>query len=361
MTHLANCQNTLLSQTIVPKKITSHQIIQSSFDWQHATWQTQLANTIKDSDTLLELLGLSGDDLPLYTPKKFPLNVPHAFVAKMRPKDKNDPLLRQILPSTDELHSHPDYIADPLSENTYNPIKGLLHKYQSRVLITLTGACAVHCRYCFRQHFDYQANLPKKKIQNTIIDYINKHPQIDEVLLSGGDPLSVSNRRLAQWLDDLAETQIRTVRLHTRLPVVLPARIDDELLDLFANYSKKIVMVIHVNHANELDETTKHVCQKLKQVGVTMLNQTVLLKGINDDVQTLTELSYALFDAGVLPYYLHILDKVTGAVHFEVPKSRAIELYWALLAQLSGYLVPKLVQELPNHPYKTPVDIYQSN
>lgn len=326
--------------------------------WQNQSWQQQLANTIKDTNELFGLLQLSSDDVP-YVPKTFGLNVPHAFVAKIKRGDKNDPLLLQILPTVLETTTHPNFIADPLAENKHNPTKGLLHKYRSRVLITLTGACAVHCRYCFRQHFDYHANLPKADEQAAIMDYIAADSQIQEVILSGGDPLNVSNRRLFDWLDKLANTAITTVRLHTRLPIVLPARIDDDLLGFLAKYPKNVVMVIHTNHPNELDAATKAACVKLDQAGVRLLNQTVLLKGINDDVKVLTELSYALFDAKVLPYYLHILDKVAGAVHFDVPKERAIALYWQLLEQLSGYLVPKLVQELPNQPYKTPVDIYK--
>lgn len=326
--------------------------------WQAQPWQQQLAHTIKDSDTLFALLGIQPKAIA-YTPDTFKLNVPHAFVAKIQKGNLDDPLLRQILPSDGETITHPSFIADPLAENRHNPIKGLLHKYRSRVLITLTGACAVHCRYCFRQHFDYGANLPKSDDTATILAYIKADKQIDEVILSGGDPLNISNRRLFEWLDRLATTQIKTVRLHTRLPVVLPARIDDELLNFLANYPKKVVMVIHTNHPNEIDHATYQACQKLKAAKLCLLNQTVLLKGVNDNVPTLVQLSHALFEAGVLPYYLHCLDKVAGAVHFEVPRQRAIDLYWQLLESLSGYLVPKLVQELPDCAFKTPIDIYK--
>lgn len=323
------------------------------------TWQKELADGIDDLASLYQILQLSPDK-NWHEPKKFPLKVPKAFVAKMKTGDQNDPLLLQILPTLDESVPTVGYTHDPLAENDHNPLKGLLHKYQSRVLLTLTGACAVHCRYCFRQHFDYSANMPTSSAQAAIIDYIASHTEIDEVLLSGGDPLSLSNRRLQGWLDELAKIpHIRTIRLHTRLPVVLPNRVDGELLTMLGNSPKNIVMVLHINHPNEIDDTLAQKCKLLKQANVTLLNQTVLLKNINDNVTTLTRLSHDLFGIGVLPYYLHILDKVQGAAHFDLPIEQAVALYWQLLEKLSGYLVPKLVQELPNKPYKTPVDIHR--
>jgi EF-P beta-lysylation protein EpmB len=251
------------------------------------------------------------------------------------------------------------YVADPLSENTQNPVKGMLHKYQSRVLLTVTGACAIHCRYCFRQHFDYSANMPTADAKENIIDYITSHPEINEVILSGGDPLNVTNRRLFAWLDTLESLpQLTTIRLHTRLPLVIPARLDDALLTRLSQSRCHIVMVIHCNHANEIDALTAEHLQRARAAGITLLNQAVLLKGINDSVAVQTQLSQRLFSAGVLPYYLHVLDKVAGAAHFDNDERFAIELYWSLLAALPGYLVPKLVRELPNRPFKVPIDIY---
>ncbi|OOR90929.1 EF-P beta-lysylation protein EpmB [Moraxella caviae] len=323
-------------------------------------WQKALANAVSDVDELLGLLDLSAKDVQSFTPKRFGLRVPRAFVAKMQPKNPNDPLLLQVLPQLDETMFAAGYSTDPLAENAQNPIKGLLHKYQNRALITLTGACAVHCRYCFRQHFDYQSNMPSAQVKAEILAYLAADEKINEVLLSGGDPLNVSNRRLAQWLDELAKIKhIKTIRIHTRLPVVLPSRVDNAFLDMLKNCPKHIVMVLHINHANEIDETFAQKCQALKQAGVVLLNQTVLLKGVNDDAKTLAALSHALFDAGIMPYYLHILDKVAGAAHFDVPMAQAVAIYWQLLARVSGYLVPKLVQELPNRPYKTPVDLHK--
>lgn len=331
----------------------------SLFDWQNASWQSQLAHVIDNLDTLCKVAGLDKQALQeqYVLPKSFGLRVPHAFAVKVRGVD--DPILRQILPTHEEQVVAPDFVLDPLGEAHKNPVRGMLHKYKSRVLLTLTGACAVHCRYCFRQHFDYGANLPKSSDQQAIGDYLKAHRDVDEVVLSGGDPLSLSNRRLGDWLDFFADTNLKTVRLHTRLPVVLPARIDQELLALFAKFPKKLVVVIHTNHSQELDDANAAAFLVLKQAGAVLLNQAVLLRGINDTVAAQVSLSHRLFDMGVLPYYLHLLDKVAGAAHFEVPKNEAVGLYWRLLEELSGYLVPKLVQEQAGHPHKTPVDLYQ--
>lgn len=328
---------------------------------QDTNWQKQLATAISDIDELYALLELTPTK-NAHQPQKFPLKVPRAFVAKMQKGNANDPLLLQVLPDIAETLTIAGYSHDPLAENTHNPSKGLLHKYKNRVLITTTGACALHCRYCFRQHFDYGANLPNTQELTAIADYIQADKQINEVLLSGGDPLSLSNRRLSMWINTLsALPNIDTIRIHTRLPATVPDRIDDGLLKLLKNCPKQVVMVLHINHANEIDQTLGDKCHVLKQANVTLLNQTVLLKNINDDVDTLCQLSRRLFGVGVMPYYLHVLDKVAGASHFDLPIERAIELYWGMLERLSGYLVPKLVQELPNKPYKTPVDVYQSS
>ena len=322
-------------------------------------WQAELSGAVSDLDTLFALLDLP-KQAQIHTPKQFGLRVPHAFIKKMKKGDINDPLLRQVLPDTKETWTIGGYSIDPLDENNHNPIKGLLHKYQSRVLLTVTGACAVHCRYCFRQHFDYHANQPSTHEMDTVMDYITKHTEVDEVILSGGDSLSLSNKRLKLWLDKIGDiAHIRTVRLHTRLPVVLPNRVDDELITLIRHYQKNIVIVLHINHPNEIDNQLIAKTKQLKDAGVTLFNQSVLLADINDDIHTLSKLSQDLFDAGILPYYLHILDKVQGAAHFDIAISDAIQLYWQLLEVLPGYLVPKLVQELPNRPFKTPIDIYQ--
>ena len=331
----------------------NHLIIQKN-------WQTQLSTAITSIDELLTLLELEYLSSEIYVPTHFVLRVPRAFVAKMKVGDANDPLLRQVLPNKKEQLTISGYVSDPLAENEQNPLKGLLHKYQSRVLLTVTGACAIHCRYCFRQHFDYQANLPTSTAQEAIVSYLYEHTEINEVILSGGDPLSLSNRRLFIWLDLLeAIPQLTTIRLHTRLPVVIPERLDEQLLVRLAGSRCQIVMVIHCNHPNEIDETTAQHLQRARAADITLLNQAVLLRDINDNLQTQVALSKRLFAVGVLPYYLHLLDKVAGGAHFDNSERSAIELYWALLAQLPGYLVPKLVCELPNKPFKVPIDIYK--
>lgn len=322
-------------------------------------WQKELSDAVSDVASLYQLL-----ELPLpeqvYTPNKFPLRVPHAFINKMKKGDPNDPLLRQILPDIAESLPVAGYTADPLGENAHNPMKGLLHKYQSRALITVTGACAVHCRYCFRQHFDYGANLPNSQDIRQICHYIANDKRINEVLLSGGDPLNINNRRFNEWIGALsAIDNIKTIRIHTRMPVILPNRIDDELIEILANCPKNIIMVLHINHPNEIDNALAQKCQRLNNHGVVLLNQSVLLKGVNDDTDTLCKLSHALFGVGVMPYYLHVLDKVAGSAHFDLPIDRAIQIYWQLLEKLSGYLVPKLVQEMAGKPYKVPIDIYK--
>lgn len=327
-------------------------------DSAYSDWQSELADGVLDVAELFDLLEIERPNAP-YQPKNFGLRVPRAFIQKMTKGDPNDPLLLQVLPDIKETVASAGYTADPLQENVQNPIKGLLHKYKNRVLITTTGACAVHCRYCFRQHFDYRANMPNMQEISQIANYIANCPEVDEVIFSGGDPLNMSHRRLTAWFDAInAVPNVKTIRIHTRLPVVLPNRVDDELLKLLNQSVKQVVMVLHINHANEIDEVLKQKCQALRKSGVILLNQTVLLKGVNDEAKSLIELSYALFDAGILPYYLHILDKVQGAAHFDLPVRRAVEIYWQLLENLSGYLVPKLVQELPNKPYKTPINIY---
>ncbi|MBF0659157.1 EF-P beta-lysylation protein EpmB [Psychrobacter sp. NG25] len=325
-------------------------------------WQTQLTEAITSIDELLSLLQLESLRTSVYVPKHFELRVPRGFVAKMTVGDSNDPLLKQVLPDQQEQIKVTGYVADPLHENAQNPVKGMLHKYQSRVLLTITGACAIHCRYCFRQHFDYSANMPTADAKENIIRYITEHPEVNEVILSGGDPLNVTNRRLFAWLDTLESLpQLTTIRLHTRLPLVIPARLDDALLARLSQSRCHIVMVIHCNHANEIDTLTSEYLQRARAAGVTLLNQAVLLKGINDSVETQTQLSQRLFSCGVLPYYLHLLDKVAGAAHFDRDERSSIELYWSLLAALPGYLVPKLVRELPNKPFKVPINIYNVN
>ena len=326
---------------------------------QEQNWQSQLSDLITDPLELLNLLELSTDQLlsgAILASEKFKLRVPLAFVGKMNAKDPLDPLLLQVLPHHLELEEHPEFVTDPLGEEAANQLPGVLHKYKSRFLLTLTGACAVHCRYCFRRHFPYQENLPKNEDWLNIKNYIESNPDINEVILSGGDPLTLSNRKLALWLERLSSLkQVKILRIHSRVPIVIPNRIDEELISLLKNSRLRIVLVVHSNHASELDDFT---CSKLLQLSdhhITVLNQAVLLKGVNDSAQTLIDLSYRLFEARVMPYYLHVLDKVKGAQHFDLESSKIDDIYRDVLANLPGYLVPKLVREIAGEKNKTPL------
>ena len=327
--------------------------------YQEQNWQSQLSDLITDPFELLDQLEICSDALlsgAILASKSFKLRVPRAFVGKMRKGDPLDPLLLQVLPHHLELEEHPEFVTDPLGEEAANQLPGVLHKYQSRFLLTLTGACAVHCRYCFRRHFPYQENLPKQDDWPQIKAYIEQNPHINEVILSGGDPLTLSNRKLKLWIERVESLQqVKILRIHSRVPVVIPQRLDTELLEILKSTRLRIIMVIHANHAAELNDQTCAYLEKLSQHGITALNQAVLLKGVNDDAQTLIELSQRLFDARVMPYYLHVLDKVKGAQHFDLSGSKIDEIYHDILAGLPGYLVPKLVREIAGEKNKTPL------
>ncbi len=323
-------------------------------------WQTQLNTAVTDPVELLNLLKLPLSLLnsTAFDGGKFGLRVPRPFIERMQAGNARDPLLLQVLPLHSEQAQTVHYSVDPLGEQAANTLPGILHKYHSRLLLTITGACAVNCRYCFRRHFPYQDNIPHNDDWPRMAAYIEQHSAINEVILSGGDPLAVSNRRLAQWIERLETLpQLTTLRIHSRLPIVIPARLDDELLQLLTQTRLNVVLVVHANHPQELDAETKRALKHAVDAGILVLNQTVLLAGINDHADTLAALSHALFDCRVLPYYLHVLDKVQGAAHFDIPEQRVIELYTQLLTQLSGYLVPRLVREIAGQPFKVPLDL----
>ena len=320
-------------------------------------WQLQLARAVRSTDELLRLLEIDPARLRIQPlASDFPLRVPRGFVDRMAKGDIHDPLLRQVLPVNEETLQVEGFIPDPLQELAAMPSPGLLHKYRGRALLTVTGACAVHCRYCFRRHFPYQDANPASEHWEQSIDYLARHPDIHEIILSGGDPLSLADHRLQVLTDRLSGLpQLRTLRIHSRLPVVVPERIDTGLLAWISQQRLKVVMVVHCNHPNEIDSSVHTAMQLLARAGVTLLNQSVLLRGINDDANTLIRLSETLFAAGILPYYLHRLDRVQGTAHFEVDAERACALISAVHAALPGYLVPRLVEEIPGNPGKTPV------
>ena len=311
-------------------------------------WQTQLARAFTDIEALCEYLQLSANELNLSpdATKQFPLRVPLVFASRMEKGNPLDPLLLQVLPVGEELQFYPGFSDDPVGD--LNAVKqiGLLHKYHGRVLLINTGACAIHCRYCFRRNFPYADLQLNKQQENDVIQTIQNDPSIQEVILSGGDPLVLNDARLARLFDALAEiSTVKRIRIHTRLPIVLPARVTDELVALLKNSPKKVIVVVHCNHANEIDDDVAQAFQRLKSAGVTLLNQSVLLRGINDEAMALCDLSERLFEAGALPYYLHFLDKANGTGHFQVSEKEALALLTAVQNRLSGYLVPKLVTE----------------
>jgi EF-P beta-lysylation protein EpmB len=319
------------------------------------SWKSEMAQAITSPQALVEALGL---DPALVAPAraaaaKFGLRVPLGYVARMRRGDVNDPLLRQVLPIAAEGELVPDFVADPVGDQAARRAPGLLQKYRGRALLITTSACAVHCRYCFRREFPYSEQVGESTRFREALDEIASDPSLEEIILSGGDPLSLSDSRLTSLTDELAKIpHIRRLRLHTRQPVVLPSRVDAGLIEWLKRLPWPVAFVLHANHANEIDESVRTACTRLRQHGATLLNQTVLLKGVNDDAEVLAELSRALFDAGVLPYYLHVLDRVAGAAHFDLPEARAQELAGELAARMPGYLVPRLVREVEGAPAK---------
>jgi EF-P beta-lysylation protein EpmB len=320
-------------------------------------WQQVLRDAVRDLDELARLLELPAEDLARVadTPDRFPLLVPHGFVARMQKRNLRDPLLLQVLPQTAERTATPGFVPDPLHESGFSH-GGLLQKYAARALLITTAACPVHCRYCFRREFPYQEHLASRDAWHDALATLATQPDIREIILSGGDPLSLSNRRIAELLSGIAELKhVDCVRIHTRFPIMVPERIDAEFEELLRGAPFKVVTVIHCNHANELDSHTAGTLQRLAGSVDLLLNQTVLLRGVNDSAATLENLSRRLFDCGVLPYYLHMLDPVSGSAHFDVPGSTAVQLLDEMRRRLPGYLVPRLVRENPGQLSKTPV------
>lgn len=321
-------------------------------------WKNSLARAVRDPRELLELLELPAELLPAAQKAAtlFPLRVPHSYLRRIAKGDSGDPLLRQVLPLGEEFHHATGYSDDPVGDLAAQQTSGLLHKYPGRALLVTTGACAVHCRYCFRRNFPYHDSNPQQDNWQKALAYLQSQPQIHEIILSGGDPLSLSDDRLARLVEHLQQiSHLKTLRIHTRLPVVIPERVCSEMLDWLRRCTLNIVVVVHVNHANEIDPHVSQAVDKLRQHGASLLNQSVLLKGVNDSAQSLVELSHALFDCGIYPYYLHQLDKVTGAAHFAVADERAVQLQHELRNRLPGYLVPRLVREIPGTPGKQPL------
>jgi EF-P beta-lysylation protein EpmB len=321
-----------------------------------SSWQEILAGTIKNTEDLCRQLKLERDALPANHPllKNFPVRVPAPFLSRMETGNPYDPLLLQVFPGTAEADNVSGFNLDPLEESSANPLPGILHKYKGRALLLVTSSCAVHCRYCFRRHFPYADNQPGRQHWKKSLDYIANDTSLSEIIFSGGDSLTLPDAYLGWFIDELSRIDhVKRIRFHTRLPVMIPQRITDSLCTLLANPRFRTILVLHSNHPREFDIEVDEACRKLKNAGVLLLNQSVLLKGINDSPKTLAALSERLFTAGVMPYYLHLLDRVTGAAHFEVNEKEASGLMKELQAVLPGYLVPKLVREIPGESAKT--------
>ncbi|MBB1273410.1 EF-P beta-lysylation protein EpmB [Psychromonas sp. SR45-3] len=319
------------------------------------TWQKELAEAVKNPQQLLEILEIEqeNDLISQLARKQFPMLVPMPFVKKMQKGNINDPLLKQVLPINDEELTVKGFTTDPLVEQN-NQQQGLLHKYKSRVLLILKTGCAVNCRYCFRRHFPYAENSINKSELANIIAYIQNNPEVNEVILSGGDPLMTKDKQLFELFDQLeALPQLTRLRIHTRLPVVIPSRITQALADRLQRSRFKVVLVLHINHQQEVDEDFIQAMQRCHQAGIQLLNQSVLLKGINDNTEALVALSEALFSANILPYYLFLLDKVQGAAHFDIDETVAQKLHKAMQSELPGYLVPRLSREIAGQQSKT--------
>jgi len=321
-------------------------------------WQRLWREAVRDPRELLGLLGLDATAAALSdaAAAQFPLRVPRGFVARMRHGDPHDPLLRQVLPVDAEDRIVPGFALDAVGDGAAKKADGVIQKYRGRALLVATGSCAVHCRYCFRRHFPYAEETAARDGWAGAVSSIAEDPAVEEVILSGGDPLSLATPKLAELTARLAAVpHLRRLRIHSRLPVVLPERVDAVLLQWLSTLPWPVAFVIHANHANEFDPEVDAAMTRLRDAGVQLLNQAVLLRGVNDSVDALADLSERGFAAGVLPYYLHQLDRVEGVAHFEVPDDEARALHAALAARLSGYLVPKLVREIPGDTGKRPL------
>ena len=319
-------------------------------------WRQSWRDAVRDPAELLGLLGLGSLAGRLSATNQFPLRVPRGFIARMRHGDPDDPLLRQVLPIDDEDRVVPGFRLDAVGDGNARRGGGVIHKYQGRALLIATGSCAVHCRYCFRRHYPYAEDTAAAAGWREAVTLVAADPSLHEVILSGGDPLSLADHKLLELTDALRTVpHIRRLRIHTRLPVVLPERVDAGLVAWLGTLPWPVTVVIHANHANEFDAEVDAAMVRLRAAGATLLNQAVLLRGVNDSVEALAALCERGFEAGVLPYYLHQLDRVAGAAHFEIDDGQASGLHARLAARLPGYLVPRLVREVAGAPGKTPL------
>jgi EF-P beta-lysylation protein EpmB len=326
--------------------------------WQTETWQQSLQNVVRDVHELCQLVEINPNQLPIseLAQQQFSFKVPRSFVARMEKGNPTDPLLLQVLPQIAETVEQLGFVQDPLAERNSNPVPGLIHKYHGRVLLIISGGCAINCRYCFRRHFPYKENNPSREQWQQAINYIAADTSITEVIFSGGDPLVATDKQLEELIQQLAQiSHLKRLRIHTRLPIVIPSRITERFIDCLTQTRLEPVIVLHSNHARELSDEVALAMQALRQKGIVLLNQSVLLAGINDTLDAQKALSERLFSVGILPYYLHVLDKIDGGAHFDSSETSALSLIESLRHCLPGYLVPKLVREEADMKSKTPL------
>ncbi len=323
-------------------------------------WHQSLINAFREPDELAGFLQI--DPAALYSGPApdtgFSMLVPRGFAGRMEKQNPQDPLLLQVIPRRDELHSKQGFCLDPVGDTAATMAPGVLHKYSGRALLITTGACSIHCRYCFRRHFAYSDSNTCGANMDTAMEYLQANRDIEEVILSGGDPLMLGDTALEELIHRLGQVdQIQRLRIHSRIPVTLPERVTQELAKILATNRFQTIMVVHSNHANELDQDVSLAMKELSRQDITLLNQSVLLRGINNNIEVLSQLCTRLFSMGILPYYLHMLDRVQGAMHFEVAASEAVSIHNQLQRRLPGYLVPKLVYEKAGAKSKLPVSL----
>jgi len=337
---------------------------------QPANWQRELAQAVRSGEELLRRLGLNPDDLQTQqllqiagiqladqdTLRRFPVLVPENFLARMKPGDPYDPLLRQVLPLAHESLFVAGFVPDAVGDLDARRMPGVLQKYAGRVLLIATSVCAIHCRYCFRRDYPYAEEPRRLQDWQPALDEIAADSSITEVIFSGGDPLMLNDARLQVLCSAIDQIpHVERIRFHTRLPIVLPSRVTAELIALLTGFRAQPIMVVHANHGNELTGDCVHALRTLVQSGIPVLNQAVLLAGVNDNLGALEALCRRLINLGVMPYYLHQLDRVTGTAHFEANRELGQHLIRQLAARLPGYAIPRFVQEIPGQPHKTPL------
>ncbi|MDP6968565.1 MAG: EF-P beta-lysylation protein EpmB [Gammaproteobacteria bacterium] len=346
----------MIPETVAQVEPHAQVMLNPEQDAEEQQWRQQLAQSVRSPKALLQQLQFSDQQMQQLVADEQGFNTlaPPAYIARMQPGNAQDPLLLQVLPQAAEAIATPDFITDPLAEAQFNPIPGVVHKYHGRALLIAAGHCAINCRYCFRRHYPYNEQQRSRKQWQDSLKHLAKDPYLEEIILSGGDPLALTNPVLFALLDEIEKLpQVKRLRIHSRLPVVLPDRITSALCQRLQNSPLQVIMVLHCNHGQEIDDAVEQACQKLHQADISLLNQTVLLNHINADADVLIALSKRLFKARVLPYYLHLPDHVAGTQHFFVSPRQGQDLMAELQTRLPGYLVPRLVKEEPGRAYKT--------